>query len=246
MTQHIEKLPQSVQDEITAETLENHKQHHMPIPVYAEEMGVRADLLREHKESYAEKLNFDSTLLADLCDGVKNAMLAAEVEWIDGQKEQDAKTRFWYSNKENLYDLNHELHAKLSFNFFMNDNSHGQSVLDSIGTSDDDGDAIHDGRRFDKLLSDYSGDIEGSLFSAQELAEMKQFFSDIEEAKEAAERDRTSPNEDRILRDQIYCYMRKIETKIRKAAKACFFDNATELSRYESRYNRKNNLKQRS
>lgn len=246
MAQSIETLPQKVQDAIRSESLEKHTQHHMPISIYTSEMGMRADLLREHSQSYLAALRFDITPLADEIDLVKEALIKAELDWVDGQKEQDAKTRFWYGNKERLYSLNSEIRPKLDFHFMMTDNEHGAKVLKEIGTSDNDNDAVHDGRREGKLLTDYRDSIAGTVFTAEEIDEFIQFYKDIEDAKEAAEVDRTAPNEERILRDKVYCYLRKLEGKVRKASKACFHNNPVELSRYESAYNRKNNRNQRS
>lgn len=236
MTQVIERLPQNLQNAVRAETLENHAQHHMPIPTYASEMGSRADLLREHAAAYLDTIRFDITPLADEIDQVKDVLLQAELNWVDGEKDRDAKTRFWYANKERLYDLNGEIRPKLDFHFMMTDNEHGAKVLAEIGTSDNDGDAVHDGRREAKLLTDYHDSIAGTVFTAEEIDEFIQFYRDIDDAKEAAEVDRTAPNEERILRDKVYCYLRKLEAKVRKASKACFFNDPAQLSRYESAY----------
>ncbi len=242
MQKPIETLTPEMQEAIRAISLTNFTQAHMPIATYAAEMGGRADLLLEDAESIQGAIGFYVTDLATEVEMVKSTLLEQEIQWIDGNREQDEKTRFWHGNKENLYNYNRELSARLDLHFTLTGNDHGISVLSEIGTSTTHGDAVHDGRRFARIIKEEFGSLTGNLYSEDELNAFITFYETIEDSKEAADIDRTAPHDDRILRDKIYLHLRSLETMVKKVTRAAFINEPLKLDRYESAFIHKKNL----
>lgn len=244
MSQALSSLPQEVVDQITAQTVAEDHQQHMPITVFGDEMNQKAALLKEHGPVYQEVLRFDAGPLSEEIGQVAGALLLQEDIWKKKEIARDSDTRFWYSEKGSLYKLNNELSFRLNFDFKRLKKSDALAVITQIGTSDNDGDAIDDGRRFKILLNEHRDEI--TVYNADEIDEMIAFFDRIETARNSAQVDRTSPHEDRILRDKIYLYLRELEEQVYEAADAAFVHDAKERSRYVSAYIRRRNQKYRN
>jgi len=241
MAQSIEHLSQETQEKILDQSLEEHGQQHMPIPTYCYEMEMVSSLLKEHASVYKERLNFDITSLSDEINRVQDALLLQNIEWNSGERIRDAQSCHWYENKNRLYELNKELSNRLHFHFFMIGNEPANAMIDSIGISVNDGDAIYDGDRFKTILEANESSIAGNLYSSEEIVEMIQFYDTISESRAVAELDRSAPHHDRILRDKIYLHLRSLEKIVTKAADAAFVHDRNERSRYVSSYRRKQN-----
>ncbi len=239
MSNALSSLPEDLQAKILGTSLEGHKNQHMPIPTYCYEMEGRCKLLEEHAPTILDRIGFDVTPLILEIDQVQKVLLAQNIKWDSGEMERDTESRFWYQNKDRLYELNRELSSRLGFHYFMTGNTAGTNMLNEIGTSDDDVDALYDGDRFAVQLSENSATIAPSLYSLEEIDGMIAFYSTISEARASAITDRSAPHADRILRDQIYLYLRNLERIVMKAADATFVHEADQRSRYVSAYRRR-------
>ncbi len=238
MSTVLASLTEETKAKILGTSLEDHKSQHMPIPTYCYEMEGRGKLLQEHASLYSERIGFDVLPLAMEIELVQGTLLAQNINWDSGEIARDSQSRFWYENKDRLYELNRELASRLGFHFFMTGNASGTKVLKDIGTSNDDIDALYDGNRFSVQLSENRDSITSSLYSTEDLDSMIAFYDTISDARATAVNDRSAPHADRILRDQIYLYLRTLEEIVMKAADATFVHEPDQRSRYVSAYGR--------
>lgn len=243
MPTSIETLALESQGKINKTSLEEFGQQHMPINIYGDEMNQKAALLKEHAPLYLERLKYDVNPLLEEIKAVSSSLQSQEDIWSEGEIDRDSTTRFWYSNKARLYDLNYELCKRLPFQFKQLKNEHAVATIKSLGVSEDDSDAIDDGRHIKKVLVDTKDDIGGGIYSQEEIEEFIEFYKEIEDARNVALVDRTAPHEDRILRDKIYLYLRTLEEEVYEAADACFVREPDQRRRYASAYRRKKYLK---
>ncbi len=243
MSTSISTLSQKVQEEIVAINADQPTIEHIPVAVYGKEMKDNSLLLIEHAPIYKEKIRFDTLPLAAEMNLVADALHTQEHIWKTKMYEHEKEARFWFDNQDRLYTENITQMARLDFFFSERNNSEGLAVLTQIGTSDNDTDAVDDGRRFKLVLKEYANKLEGDVYTAAELEGLDIFYTEIEKSRTAATLDRTAQNSDRILRDQIYLYLRKLETRAMKAAKATFATDEKEFKRYSSAYYRQKYLK---
>lgn len=243
MATAIETLPVETQEKITAVTFDEFDAQHMPIHIFGDEMNDKSNLLSEHAGLYLDRLSYDVAPLAGEIKSVSQALQLQEDIWSEGEIRRDSTTRFWYDNKKRLYDLNQELSKRLPFQFKQLNMDHAAATIKSLGTSDDDTDAVDDGRHIKKVLNETKDTIAGGIYSQEEIEEFVDFYEKIEQARSIAVLDRTAPHEDRILRDKIYLYLRDLEAEVYEAADACFVKEPEQRRRYVSAFLRKRHKK---
>lgn len=219
-------------------SLESFRQQHMPISVYIDEMNQKAALLDEHAPIYLKRLKYDVTDLENSIRLWVQVLFQQEFLWKTEEKKHESSLHFWYRNKKKLYDLNKELRKRLRFEYIRHQNSEAVAAVDRLPFRDNDGDAVHDGRRLKRLLEETKDEIAGGIYSAEEIGDFVLFYGRIESARAAALVDRTAPHENRILRDKIYLHLRSIEKDVYAAADACFVNEPEERRRYVSTYGR--------
>jgi len=215
--------------------------HHLPISVYGPEMNIKAALLKEHAPIYKDTVRWDSLPLSTEIDQVSDAQMIQEDFWNKNMYEHEKEAHFWFTNKPKLYETNALLASRLDFHFHLYPNPNAIATLVQIGTSDDDLDAVDDGRRFKLMLKEYYMALSETTFTESELEGFDEFYTHIEKARVAAQLDKSSQNEDRILRDKIYLYLRDLEETTMKAANTVFSKDKKERARYQSEYQRKRN-----
>lgn len=248
MTGEFSELSKELQQRIWDISLDRLRQPHMPIAFYIDEMNLRALLLDEHRSLYLERLTFD---VADLRDSIQlftGILFNQQYLWKNEEKKHESSL-FWYRNKKRLYDLNRELRKRLGFEFRRFNNSSALAAIEVISSSDNDGDAVDDGRHLKGVLKESMDQIAGGIYSRSELEEFVLFYERIEEARSAALVEKSAPHDARILRDKIYLHLRSIEKEVYAAADACFVKEPKERSRYGSAYlravHKKSNAKRR-
>lgn len=229
-------LAEELQQAILDISLETFRQQHMPISVYIDEMNMKAALLDEHSPIYLTRLKYDVTELENSIRLFTKVLFQQEFLWKSEEIDRKRSLHFWYRNKKKLYDLNRELRKRLRFEYMRLNNSDAVSVVELISCSDDDGDAVDDGRRLKRLLNETKDEIAGGIYSAEEIGDFVLFYERIESARTAALVERTAPHETRILRDKIYLHLRSIEKDVYAAADACFIREPEERRRYVSAY----------
>lgn len=245
MSQSISQLSQSVQDEISAVSLDLFHQQHLPISIYTNEMKQKAAIAEEHAQLYSERLKFDISPLTEKINAVTTALIEQKKIWKKEEMSRDASTLFWYSNKDSLYKTNAELSQRLYFQFKTLGQKDAVAMINEITLSDDDMDAIDAGCRFARIIKEYMDVIAGKVYSREELEAFVGFYSLIEDSQVVAQADKTAPHDDRILRDKIYLYLRSLEEQLYTAADAAFIHEPKERQRYFSAYGHHKKRRQR-
>lgn len=236
MSQSISQLPQSIQDDISAVSLDLFHQQHLPISIYAHEMNQKAVAAREHADIYQERLKFDIAPLVEKITLVTSALVEQKMIWKKGEMTRDASTLFWYSNKDSLYKTNAELSQRLYFQFKSLGLNDAVAMVNEISLGDDEIDAIDAGCRFAQIIREYIDVIAEKVYTREELEAFLGFYSLIEDSQAVALADKNAPHEDRILRDKIYLYLRSLEEQLYTAADAAFIHEPQERRRYFSAY----------
>ncbi len=240
-------LPAAVKTQIQAHDATELPAHHIPVSVYAHESKVRADKLQKSAAEIKANIRLDVTALATESMLCAEAMEDADIVWVNAEEIRSAECRFWYKNKEALYDKNQELYYRLRTFYTLHPNPARSTTLDEIGTSDDDGDAINDGLRYMNVIDMDGTAIEASgIYTPAEMDGMKDFYTEIAQARVHADSDRFSLDPKRILRDQIYLHLRTLETKIMAIVEGAYVGQPKKIaefqSAYKKRYNQKKNV----
>jgi len=237
-------LPAAVKTQILAHNATELPPHHIPVSVYAHESKVRADKLQKSAAEIKANIRLDVAALATESLLCAEAMEDAEIIWVNSEEIRSAECRFWYKNKDALYAKNNELYYRLRTFYTLNPNPARSTTLDEIGTSDDDGDAINDGLRFMNVIDMDKTSIEASgIYTPSEMDAMKEFYTDIAEARVHADSDRFSLDPKRILRDQIYLHLRTLESKIMAIVEGAYVGQPKKIAEFQSAYAKRHNAK---
>jgi len=227
---------QDVLPAINAIALDEIQSSSMPIDSYIQEA---LDLYHAAKEDLArlQAVGFSEQWLQDLQQRTA-ALRAAQQNWVVRfQTRKDARSE-WNRRSPEAYELRDSLLRNLRF--ALRRNAEAQTQCDFIARGTGHTDMLGDlnnlaglGRRYSEALRAINFDLQQLVLAETTARELGTLLAEVNG-------DQLDGNEERVLRDRAYSYLKEAVNEIRDYGKFVFFDSPR-IAGYQSEYHRSKN-----
>ncbi len=184
----------------------------------------RLETDKEHIDSFGLNTNDLILQLKEAC----KALESAELIFKSNATEQEEAERTWHERKDNITKLLSEAHGRLNFIAHSQKRTDLFDDLQKIQQGTGYKDAIMDLGETHILTQKYATELATVNYSAEKIEDLQNEFTLLSEIYPKATAERTSRDENILLRNRAFWYLDSLEQYLKKAILPMVFWDSTE------------------